>query len=86
MGRFARAARRVVIRTVTLVLIIGGLVVAASVAYVYYDDHHGWYVGLVAVLVGVGAALGSWFVAAMISLFVEMADSLRELVEWEEPK
>ena len=36
--------------------------------------------GGVAVIVGIGSALGAWFVAAMISLTVEIADSLREIV------
>ena len=68
--------RRVVIWTVVWLLVVAGGLVAAGSAYVYYHNHRGWYVGLVAALIGVGSALGSWLAAALLGTFVEIANSV----------
>jgi MFS family permease len=77
----SRFLRRVVLQLAVVVLVIGGVALGLVVGIDYWDNHYGWSVGLVACLIGLGAAFGSWFIAALLSLLVEMADSLREVVE-----
>lgn len=76
-----RHLRRAIIRTVAALLTFAGIVAGAAAGYAYYDRSYGRWVGVVAVLIGLGTAIGSWFVAALLSLYVEIADSLRSLVE-----
>lgn len=79
-GTIGRVARRVVIRTVIALLGLAGLFAGLAAAYVYYQQASGgWWVGVVTALVGIGAALGSWFIAALLSLLLEIADSLLAL-------
>ena len=74
-------ARRFVIGTVVWGFIIAGGFVGAGAAYYYYDHHRAWYVGIVAVLIGLGSALGSWFIASLLSVYLEIANSLQDLVD-----
>jgi hypothetical protein len=80
-SKLAMFMRRLVLVAVTFILNLGGLVVAIGAGWWYYQDNAGWSVGLVAILVGLGSALVAWFLAALISLLVEIADSLREIVQ-----
>lgn len=79
-------ARRIIIEIVEVLLTIGGIVAAVAVAYLYWratPDSH-WYTAVVAALLGLASGLGSWFLAALLGLAVEIADSLRTLVAIEQ--
>lgn len=81
-GEIGREVRRLVIGTVVVLLIVAGIATALAVGNIYWDHTTGgWWVGPAAVLVGLAAALATWFVAAIVSLLVEIANSLRTLVE-----
>ena len=83
-GAIGREMRRIVIGTVVVLLIVAGIGTALAVGNVYWDHTTGgWWVGPATVLVAVAAALTTWFVAAIVSLLVEIANSLRALVERE---
>jgi hypothetical protein len=70
-------ARRIVIRVAVVLLGISGSLVGAGVGAAWMHHRHGPGAVIASVLLGIGSALGSWLVAALLSLFVEIADSLR---------
>lgn len=76
----AASLRRAVIVFVIALLVIGGAAAGVEAGALYADqhDHHSVASG---VLVGLGTGVGSWFIAALVGLFLEIADSLRSLVE-----
>jgi hypothetical protein len=68
--------RRYVLGLAVWLLILTGALIGAGAGYAYQSDQHD---PAIAVLVGLLSALGSWVIAALISLLVEMANSLRSL-------
>lgn len=77
---FLGEARRLVLAVVIWLLWVVGALVGAGAGTVFYhaSSKSGGAV-IASVLVGVGSALGSWFVASIVGLVVEMANSLRLL-------
>jgi hypothetical protein len=69
--------RRWVIHFVTFLLAYAGAFIGAGAGYGYRDAGGGV---VAAVAVGVASALGAWLVAALLGLFVEIANSLRRLL------
>jgi hypothetical protein len=77
------APKRLVIEVVAGLLILGGILSTFEVAALFWmntDDHH-WYMVVATVFVGLATGLAAWFLAALLSLFVEVADNIRTIAE-----
>ena len=75
------APKRLVLEVVAGLLILGGVFSAFEVAALFWmsaDDHH-WYMVVATVFVGLATGLAAWFLAALLSLFVEVADNIRAI-------
>jgi hypothetical protein len=69
-------ARRFVIGAVVYLLILSGVLAGIGGGWAYYSADHDLFA---AVLVGLASAIGAWLVAALLSLAVEIANSLRTI-------